>query len=268
MKFIDTHVHPGFTSPLFKDAARENKMDWSAKGLLREMDESKVKSAVAIGWNYSTNEEMARLAERNERFVPVFGVRTDEIKKYTEVAAKEFKKGRFRGFKIFLGYEPVYPYDRIFEPVYRLAERYGVPVIYHTGDTWNSMNGSARIRFAHPLNIDDVAVAHPDMKIVIAHSGNPWFDDTAEIIYKNDNCYADISGWFLKMVEKVQGDMLAERLRYLVHYSSSKKLMFGSDWPLISIEKYVKFLMRCDIDESHIENIAHRTAEGVWGIKP
>ncbi len=267
MRFIDAHTHPGFSSPTFAEAAKDNKINYSLDGLLEEMDNSGVGSAVAIGWNFSTNEEIARIAEQDERFIPVFGIRIAEIETYIAAAKEEFKEGRFRGFKIFLGYEPVYPYDEMFEPIYGLAEKYGVPVIFHTGDTWNSMVNHARVRFAHPLNIDDVAVAHPDMKIVIAHSGNPWFEDTAEIIYKNENCYADISGWFLGDIEDIYGNMLAERLKFLVHYASSQKLMFGTDWPLIKLERYADFLKGCGMAESYIENIAHRTAEKVWDIK-
>jgi hypothetical protein len=57
--------------------------------------------------------------------------------------------------------------------------------------------------------VDDVAVDYPDVKFVICHLGNPWFQDTAEVLYKNDNVYADISGLTL-------GDFDYDFERYMV----------------------------------------------------
>lgn len=50
------------------------------------------------------------------------------------------------------------------------------------------------MRQAHPLLVDDIAVDFPKVKFVLCHLGNPWFQDAAQVLYKNDNVYADISG--------------------------------------------------------------------------
>src|SRR5947199_334801 len=41
---------------------------------------------------------------------------------------------------------------------------------------------------------DEVAVDHPDTRFVLCHVGNPWVADAAEVIYKNMNVWADLSG--------------------------------------------------------------------------
>jgi uncharacterized protein len=61
----------------------------------------------------------------------------------------------------------------------------------HTGDVFLK---TAKVKFSHPLNIDDVAVDNPELKIVMCHLGNPWIIDCQEVLYKNRNVYADISG--------------------------------------------------------------------------
>ena len=55
---------------------------------------------------------------------------------------------------------------------------------------------SAKLKYAHPLNVDEVAVDNPGVKIIICHLGNPWILDCQEILYKTKNVYADISGLF------------------------------------------------------------------------
>ena len=53
------------------------------------------------------------------------------------------------------------------------------------------IRGRRRSASLTPLLVDDVAVDNPDVKFVMAHFGNPWLIDAAEVIYKNDNVWAD-----------------------------------------------------------------------------
>jgi predicted TIM-barrel fold metal-dependent hydrolase len=71
---------------------------------------------------------------------------------------------------------------------------YGTPIMVNTGDTFSS---TAKIKYSHPLNIDDVAVYNPELNIIMCHLGNPCIIDCQEILYKNRNVYVDISGLFV-----------------------------------------------------------------------
>ena len=73
--------------------------------------------------------------------------------------------------KAYLGYLHHEPNDPGYRPYYKLAAKYDIPVIFHTGDTYSQ---SAKVKYAHPRFIDDVAVDFPDTRFVIAHLGNPW----------------------------------------------------------------------------------------------
>jgi hypothetical protein len=120
------------------------------------------------------------------------------IQNYKERDLRELadflKDGMVKGLKLYPGYEPVYAYDRRCQVLYDLAQEFDVPVMIHTGDTYNP---KGKVRFSHPLTIDDVAVDNPGLKIVICHIGNPWIRDCMEVVYKNKNCTADISGLVL-----------------------------------------------------------------------
>jgi len=61
----------------------------------------------------------------------------------------------------------------------------------HTDDAFSS---TTKLKYAHPLNVDDIAVDNPELKIVMCHLGNPWLIDCQQILHKNRNVHADISG--------------------------------------------------------------------------
>ena len=92
------------------------------------------------------------------------------------------------------GYEAFYVHDPRMQVIYELAGEFGVPVMIHTGDTYDP---KGKVKYAHPLEVDEVAVDFPDVTFVICHLGNPWVTDAMEVIYKNENVVGDISGFTL-----------------------------------------------------------------------
>ena len=79
-----------------------------------------------------------------------------------------------------------------------------------------------------PAAVDLVARAFPDMKILMAHFGNPWWDEAWSILYCNPNVYADLSGGiaFQKSMN-LWKDLFAPNGR--LHIGTVEKLCFASD---------------------------------------
>ena len=150
------------------------------------------------------------------------------------------EQGLIKGLKLYPGYEPFYPADPALWPIYGLAQDFDVPVMIHTGDTYSP---SGKVKYSHPLNIDEVAVDHPEVNFIICHLGNPWFRDTMEVVYKNANVYADISGLvlgdFSDRFEEYMRKQLQEMLLWGVN---PRKVLFGTDWPISTIESYLTFM--------------------------
>jgi predicted TIM-barrel fold metal-dependent hydrolase len=148
--------------------------------------------------------------------------------------------GEIKGLKLYPGYEPFYPSDAKLAPVYGLAEEFDVPVMIHTGDTYSP---SGKVKYSHPLNIDEVAVDFPRVKFVICHLGNPWLRDCMEVVYKNENCYADISGLVLgDFSDRFEEYMRKQLQEMLIWGMNPKKVLFGTDWPISSMESYLRFM--------------------------
>lgn len=169
-----------------------------------------------------------------------------------------------KGLKLYPGYEPFYPYDPRCQVVYDLAQEFDVPVMFHSGDTYAQ---NAKLRFAHPLNIDDVAVDNPNMKLVICHLGNPWIKDCMEVVYKNPNVYADFSGLVLGDFTSQYERYMHEQLQEMIMYAGQPRyLLFGTDWPISSMESYVSFMKKLDLPEDKKELIMWKNAVELFKI--
>lgn len=181
---------------------------------------------------------------------------------------RELREKKYQCLKIYLGYIPKYAADAFYKPFYRLAERYKLPVVFHTGDTYDK---SAKVKYADPLGVDEIAVEYPKVTFVIAHVGNPWFASAAEVIYKNDNVYGDLSALLLGDVAteepaKVE-ELVVKPLRWIYLYvENPKKLMFGTDWPLLTVKPYLRAVQRAIPPEAW-KDIFHDNAVRVFGFK-
>jgi predicted TIM-barrel fold metal-dependent hydrolase len=155
--------------------------------------------------------------------------------------------GRVAGLKAYLGYlhyEPAYPAYRRY---YELAGKYRVPVVFHTGDTYSPF---AKLKYAHPLGVDEVAVDHRETRFVLAHVGNPWMVDAAEVIYKNVNVWADVSGLVVGeasvfAAEEYRDGLAdtADRVQKAFRFAERpNRFVFGTDWPLVPIAAYRDYI--------------------------
>jgi uncharacterized protein len=172
--------------------------------------------------------------------------------------------GAVRGFKIYPGYEPVYPGDAQFAPVYTLAAEMHVPVMVHCGDTFTP---KGKLKYAHPLNVDDVAVDYPDVNFVICHLGTPWFRDTMEVVYKNSNVFTDISGLVLGDFNDRYESFIVKQLQEMLVYGMEPgKVLFGTDWPISSMESYLEFMEELPIPERDKNKIMYENAAELFRL--
>ncbi len=155
--------------------------------------------------------------------------------------------GRVVALKGYLGYLHFGPDHPGYRPYLELAERFRLPFIFHTGDTYSP---TAKLRFAQPLLVDDVAVDFPNVRFVLAHLGNPWLLDAAEVVYKNVNVWTDLSGLVVGGEDMFTGeegldalrDLRAQVRRAFRYAERPNRFLFGSDWPLAPIAAYAAFV--------------------------
>ncbi len=180
-----------------------------------------------------------------------------EISEYLE-------NGFIKGLKFYPGYEPFYPNDIRLKLLYEMAVEYDVPVMFHSGDTYAP---TGKVKYSHPLHIDDLAVDYPDLKIVICHIGNPWIKDCMEVVYKNNNVYADISGLVLgNFSDKFERYMKKEIEEMITYAGDPNYLLYGTDWPISNMESYLKFMDQLELDDEKKERILWKNAAQLFKI--
>ncbi|WP_111309492.1 amidohydrolase family protein [Confluentibacter sediminis] len=169
-----------------------------------------------------------------------------------------------KGLKLYPGYEPFYPNDSRLKVVYDMAIEYDVPVMFHSGDTYAP---TGKIKYSHPIHLDDLAVDYPDLKIVICHVGNPWIRDCMEVVYKNKNVHADISGLVLgNFSEKFERFMKKEIEEMITYAGDPNYLLYGTDWPISNMDSYLKFMNQLDLPDEKKELILWKNAANLFKI--
>ncbi|WHY32795.1 amidohydrolase family protein [Cytobacillus firmus] len=281
MKVIDAHIHFSDIKSFHHTAKELSFVDYSYDGHQKEFENANVVLSIAMGLTETDNMGFPDYETRTpmgidlEDKVPANIVYCAGINPYDlneealERLEEDLQKPAVVGIKIYLGYYPFYAYDEVYEPVYALAEKYGVPVVFHTGDTYSERG---LLKYSHPLAIDEVAVKHRNINFMIAHFGDPWTLTGAEIIYKNPNVYADLSGLIVgteKELKKHSEGRFLDHLRHaLVFADSYDKLLFGTDWPLAPVGPYIEFIKEL-IPGEHHEDVFYNTAIKVFPkIKP
>ncbi len=249
-------------------------LEYTVAGLLHEMDRSGIDYALAIQLFQAPSEEEALAEGRaliNEGHGRLFPVATvDPTKGRAAVAATvarmDAEKSLF-GVKLFPGYLPFYPNDTRLHPVYEFAHRRKLPVLVHQGDT---LDGRGLLKFARPLEIDEVAGRYRDVRFVLCHLGNPWIEEAAELVYKNPNLYVDTSG-LLPPPTARYFDRAVDRCRErifdaIVTTGLPERFLHGSDWPLEELGLAAQLIERLDIPEPDRAAILGGNAQRLFGL--
>lgn len=254
---IDVHIHvsppnlPGVgpLAPLLRQTP-----EVIAAELRRQMQAAGVTHCLAMGqWNVGEDDPLGvhhtlRIAEQ----VP--GLHAIGVADPVKTDAGHFERveaalavGRVVALKCYLGYLYYEPAHQNYRRYYELAAKYRIPVFFHTGDTYSPR---AKLKYAHPLGVDEVAVDHPDTRFVMCHIGNPWVTDCAEVVYKNMNVWADLSGLIVGdddgFTEEEGRDAAADlghEIRRVMRYSERpNRFLYGTDWPLAPMPAYRDFI--------------------------
>jgi predicted TIM-barrel fold metal-dependent hydrolase len=173
-------------------------------------------------------------------------------------------EGSIRGLKLYPGYEPFYVHDPRMRVVYELAGEFDVPVMIHTGDTYDP---KGKVKYSHPIEVDEVAVDFRDVTFVICHLGNPWITDAMEVIYKNPNVVGDISGFTLGHFEERFEQFMLQQVREVVAFAGDpSKLLYGTDWPICDMGSYKRFVRNLNLTPDEEELILWRNTARLFRI--
>lgn len=181
------------------------------------------------------NEEIAEAAAANADvlipFASVDPARPDAV----ERARRLISENGVKGFKFHPNLQAFFPNDRSAYPLYEAIAEARLPALFHTGHsgigTGVPGGGGFHLKYSNPMCLDDVAADFPELQIVLAHPSFPWQDEAISVCLHKDNVWIDLSGWSPKYFAP-----------QLVQYANSqlkKKVLFGSDFPLITPDRWL-----------------------------
>jgi len=106
--------------------------------------------------------------------------------------------------------------------LYEMADRFRIPVMFHVG---GSASHTAQLEHGSPMLLDPMARAFPSLKVIVAHLGQPYMNETVILMRKQPNVYADLSARFHRPWQLYNGLVLA------MEYNVWDKILFGTDFP-------------------------------------
>ena len=120
---------------------------------------------------------------------------------------------------IYAGFDPR---DPRCDAVYAYCQEHGLPIMTHSGTTFNS---KAPLGFSRPWLWDEVAIKYPDLRMVLAHVGHPFCEECLVVIRKHPHLFADISALYYRPWQFYNMLIAAQE------YKVTHKLLFGTDYP-------------------------------------
>jgi len=263
---IDCHTHLNQYESLANISSLEDRV----RRLIRIMVSHNVDYSIILS-SYKVNEQRPstqQLIEATKKHDNLGIVAGYSIDNHTDDDLRQYKKwikdGLVKGLKLYCGYEHYYPYDKKYQKVYDVCVEFGIPVMIHTGDTFS---GKGKLRFSHPLNIDEVAVDNPELKIVMCHLGNPWIEDCQEVVYKNVNVYADMSGLAVGKFDHFFENMMVEKVAELINYAGEPRyLLYGTDWPISDMDSYLSFVAKLKLKKDYRDKLMYKNAKDLFKI--
>ena len=150
------------------------------------------------------------------------------------------------------------PYnDAAYYPVYAKCAELGVPVGLNVGIPGPKVPG----KHQDPMAIDDVCAFLPELTIIMQHGGEPWVELCVKLMVKWDNLYYMTSAFAPKHIPKP-----------IIHYVNTrgaKKVMFASDYPLLTFERCIDEASRLDLrDQARFDDVMTNNAERLLFSRP
>ncbi len=222
-----------------------------------------VDASTATGHPALSSEEIAtEAAEHADVLIPFGSVDPHRGREAVEQARRLVRTYGVRGFKFHPSLQAFSPDEERFRPLWEAIEELGVPALFHTGQ--NGIGAGLpggrgiKLRYSNPLLIDEVAADFPGLTVILAHPSVPWQAEAISMATHKSNVYIDLSGWspryFPPELVKAAGGMLRG------------KVLFGTDYPLISPERWLDDFATLGIRTENVPGILKGNACKIMGL--
>jgi predicted TIM-barrel fold metal-dependent hydrolase len=230
MDIFDSHVHvyPGMV----------------LEEVTRPMDTLGIKWSILLGVDHGLDGERRGtnvpdqfivdfVKQAPDRLIGFGSIHPDRGSRAVALADEIMNVHHLKGIKVY-PHSGFYPNDPVMMDVYkRIEELHGI-VIMHTGI---KALPHQRMIFNRPLAVDEIAVACPDLPIVICHAGYPWVDEALFVSRLNLNVWIDLT--FLETLENVTGKEITwSVLKEIKTMMGCDRVIWGSEGVALGLDMY------------------------------
>lgn len=244
--FIDIHVHPAFFEPINTDPAKEemrhNVLNIHKNGtaplehIFNQMHCAGLDRLTLLPQDYTStvgcvvsNEEIRQLVDAApDKFIGFAGV--DPLDPEAPDKLQDaFTRLNLKGLNLHTGRHHLLPSDPRMEPIYEICERYHKPIMFHAGLSWEP---DTQTSYCTPPAFEIVAEKHPKLKICMGHFGWPWVRETAMLMLKYPNVYADTGALYFDNAREFYTQTFTRDIPITwIDRSLRHQVMFGSNNP-------------------------------------
>jgi predicted TIM-barrel fold metal-dependent hydrolase len=232
------------------------------------------RSMLAVVFTVDDEAGMGRARISNDEVLEVAAANPDALIPFASIDPHKGKLGlrearrliaehpALRGFKFHPNTQAFWPNDRAHYPLYELIAAAGKIALFHTGQTGIGAGmrggGGVRLKYSNPMALDDVAADFPELKIILAHPSFPWQEEALAVATHKPNVYIDLSGWSPKYFPEIL-------IRY-INTLLRDKMLFGSDFPLITPERWLADFERLEIRDEVRPLVLKQNAARLLGL--
>jgi len=221
-----------------------------------------VDDEAGLGRKRLGNDEVLAAAEANpDVLIPFASVDPHKGKLGVREARELIERG-VRGFKFHPNTQAFWPNDVMHYPLYEVIAEAGLIALFHSGTTGIGAGmpggGGVRLKYSNPMLVDDVAADFPELDIILAHPSFPWQEEALAIAVHKPNVYIDLSGWSPKYFPEI-----------LVRYTNTLlkgKMLFGSDYPLITPDRWLADFAKLEIRDEVRPLVLKENAARLLGL--
>ena len=152
---------------------------------------------------------------------------------------------RVVGLKIFLSYQTGRADEERMLPIYDFAKEYGLSVTFHTGYPSYHLPYEEDMEGSKVKYVSNMARKYPEVNFIVAHMGDPYYDESIQAMHGLPNMFTDFCGAFEPGTEVAADEEgTIEKFAHAIHQypDTHKQVLYGTDFCppilLFEINKY------------------------------
>jgi len=123
---------------------------------------------------------------------------------------------------------------------------------------------NAPVELGRAIHVEPVALRYPDLKLIWAHMGHPWYAECIAVVHKQPNVYCELSAILYRPWQFWNVLICAQE------YNVTDKIFFGTDFPFSGVEESIAGLRAVNavVEGTRAPRVAQEVIEGIIHANP